>query len=465
MLKIEMIKPKQTDKEEYKRKYIDIKNRINAVKVATSGILSPSYLSDTIRGLKSKLPTEVDSDKIKFRLIMSDKETGLSIDEIYESKEDYLKARKEFREKVRKKKKRVIVTDKCKVAFYKHKTLPIEFSLLQTGVKSFDNKRLKKACELKDVKEEDLEVEIFEQEPEIVEDVLPSWVQPFKKELNFKENLTYKLSSDKVHQTPGDILKLVKLKPLKNIFGDKKPDSSDNYLGIELELISKSNKEKLAVELFKEGVAEYCHIKDDGSLRGENGYGHTHEVCVLVKESMLENVVTKVCRAFEKAQCRVNKTCGMHVHLDMRARDHKLCFKNLVRSQDLLYKMQPLSRKEGTFSKRVTNEDFDEFITSPRGEGRHERYYGVNGTAYNKHKTIEIRMHSGTVDARKIINWCKILTTIVNYPKEHDLTMASPSGFKRYFKVTDDNLIDYMEERIKKFCPNETTHLDTIESN
>jgi len=42
-----------------------------------------------------------------------------------------------------------------------------------------------------------------------------------------------------------------------------------------------------------------------------------------------------------------------------------------------------------------------------------DRYKAVNVCAFNKHSTIEIRLHSGTTDYTKIISWIRLLELLL----------------------------------------------------
>jgi hypothetical protein len=125
------------------------------------------------------------------------------------------------------------------------------------------------------------------------------------------------------------------------------------------------------------------------------------EIAVVAKSKDMPDILTKVCAVLKKHDAEVNHTCGLHVHLDARRHDQHKMFKNLVNSSKLLYAMVPASRSKNTYCRPNTSNSMT----------RHDcgRYWGVNPTSYETHKTIEVRLHSGSVNAEKILNWIAIL--------------------------------------------------------
>jgi Putative amidoligase enzyme len=65
---------------------------------------------------------------------------------------------------------------------------------------------------------------------------------------------------------------------------------------------------------------------------------------------------------------------------------------------------------------------------NPAGElNPNDRYYAINWCSWCEHKTIEVRLHSGTTSAEKIKNWVEILDACQRHtiPTLSDF-MASP---------------------------------------
>ena len=254
---------------------------------------------------------------------------------------------------------------------------------------------------------------------------------------------SYYIDADSVHKVKK--IKWVKkdfFQKMKTVTDAKVPKTQDLHVGIELEFISKLGHNDLKIMLVEAGLEENVVLKDDGSIDTEGVFEHSHEMCILATERTFARVVKKVCTILAK-NSTVNESCGMHVHLDMRNRDKELAYKNLFSAQPLLYSMVPKSRREGTYSCfRDRYESFE--------NGWGERYVGVNKTAFSTHKTIEIRIHSGSLNYEKIVNWVRLLIKIAN-GKQHIVHLMTDFALvKKQYRI-GGRLEKYIKERLKKF--------------
>lgn len=241
----------------------------------------------------------------------------------------------------------------------------------------------------------------------------------------------------------GVIMRFLKSADKQVVFEEKKPQTKDNYIGVELEFFCDLDKDDLSFKLYEAGLGKHVCLKDDGSIHGEQG-AHNHEVCILAKEKDIFSVIKDVSEVLRLSNAKVNKSCGLHVHLDMRNRDHEVAFHNLISSQNVLYAMNPFSRQAGTYCKRVETKDFKIAASG-------DRYFGINATAFAKHKTIEIRIHSGTIMDEKINNWIKLLLAITSKKGAVKQSSSSLKGFLKEYDV-DGKLGKYIFERVAKFA-------------
>lgn len=283
-----------------------------------------------------------------------------------------------------------------------------------------------------------------------------------RKELNTKQYIekaftssdgkvhTYKLigRSSGVHQNNNTFLNIKRWKDISKIFDSKLPTTPDNHVGIEIEFYCDWDKETLAAKFYEENLTQYLCLKTDGSIKPEEGK-IAHELCVLCEEKDIETIINKVYKVLQESNARVNKSCGTHVHLDMRNRDAKIVFSNLVSCQDFLYGMNP-SHRSGDQGRRSNGMGYSKRVKSRTIQVTSDRYYGINANSMRTLKTIEVRVHAGIIEARKIINWCKLLITICSQPTEVKYGPKTLLGLKRKFKV-DQNIIDYVKERIDTF--------------
>lgn len=134
----------------------------------------------------------------------------------------------------------------------------------------------------------------------------------------------------------------------------------------------------------------------DGSIRS---FPNTQpvEYKILLKRSELELRLHRFCSLI--SDHKVNTSCGLHVHLDCRGRveaDVRAIAKRMTAWLIALKEFVPESRRN--------NNDYAALSFSETN-----RYRAVNFTAFRKYKTLEIRLHSGTVDYTKIIAWIRLV--------------------------------------------------------
>ena len=247
-----------------------------------------------------------------------------------------------------------------------------------------------------------------------------------------------------VFTEPGMIAKLSRELQARIVFTQKLPATNERHVSVEIECFGPLSSRELGVEIVNAGVGKYVHVKGDGSIHPNNSEHHPYELVVTAPASQIESVVSKVSEVLNENDCRVNKTCGLHVHLDARYDNANRMFSNLVSAQSILYKMQPLSRRDNTYCKPTPSKSLR---TASRGSGR---YFGINPQSFGRHRTIEIRLHSGTIDAGKINNFIKILQLIAYNSEEIKRGATSVKGFVKQHKIPAA-LQSYIESRIAKF--------------
>lgn len=180
------------------------------------------------------------------------------------------------------------------------------------------------------------------------------------------------------------------------------PKVKQNYIGIEIECFSSTEFVDMNILALKNGLGDIVQIGRDGSV--EPDHGEDYELRFLIKESELSKVLKRVAKFLKEAECDVNESCGLHIHLDMRQRKMEECYKKLVKFQDLLFAMVDKDRQD--------NENgYCAYVTE---YNKTNRMVAINRQAYGEHGTLEIRLHQGCVDVKKIENWINLLLKIVN---------------------------------------------------
>jgi hypothetical protein len=234
--------------------------------------------------------------------------------------------------------------------------------------------------------------------------------------------------------------------------------------GIELEIYG-ATREDLIREITRAGIEieaqSYNHLTStkwkivtDGSISGANG----NEIVSPVL-SGLDGIeqIKKVCIGLNRANAKINNSCGFHVHFG--AMDFNLDnFKNLLTSYTHLEskfdEIQPASRRanNNTYCKNISSiartkemaitkiksaTSISNLRTSVFNGGR---YFKLNVQSFERHGTVEFRQHSGTTTFSKIKNWILICGRLVEYAKQNGVT----NNFNHFL---NESLQDYVSDR------------------
>ena len=254
------------------------------------------------------------------------------------------------------------------------------------------------------------------------------------------------------------------------IYQDKSPENIDlgKWISVEIEcLFWNPNAETVFVShIRKMGKGKFVTIKQDGSIRqneemppcgctkDDDGYIERHtcqyrptprEIVITFKDGDWA-FIKDLCAKLRELKTHVNKTCGLHVHFDCRhlkAAQVTTIGKRVAQAVPALKQILPASRSNNRFC--VTD------INSHRSRnGREDRYSFVNLMSYERHKTLEIRGHSGTIDGTKIVNWIRILQKIMLKRNRKPITTASEMVS---FFAFEPDLVRYVSKRFDKFNP------------
>ena len=165
----------------------------------------------------------------------------------------------------------------------------------------------------------------------------------------------------------------------------------DTAVGIELETYGTIGREELNAT-----IPYWARAKSDGSIRPNEG--RDHEIVALFPRSELEPRLFKLCKTLQSVGLKTNKSCGLHVHIDFRKYTEKEMLAQAKIMDAWLRAIQeivPPSRRENQYCQF--------------GISSHNRYRAVNTCSYHTHKTLEIRLHSSTLDYTKILAWIRLL--------------------------------------------------------
>lgn len=219
-------------------------------------------------------------------------------------------------------------------------------------------------------------------------------------------------------------------------YAHKKPrHANKNYIGVEIEFntIRGIDQEHIATKLKDAGLARYINVTTDGSC----GW----EVRVLLPEDNYIEPLIKIMEVIKDMGHTVDQRCGAHVHFDMRNRDIKTVYENLFKTQKFLRKFLTRNRKRNRFCQVNKAETFDKQFSIG------DRYYALNVQSYSKHKTLEVRMHQGTLNPKELLPWIQLLLRIVNYKAVIPTKVNTLKQARKQFEI-DEDFSKTLENRI-----------------
>ena len=202
-------------------------------------------------------------------------------------------------------------------------------------------------------------------------------------------------------RTPAQSLSLVQR--LKKLSLDPTSFRYSRAVGVEIEGFNSLTREQM-----EEALPFWSRAVSDGSIRPVSGT-HAHEVRALLPRDAMEPRLFSLCRKLSDVNFRVNASCGLHVHFDMRGRSGEEVKAKARIAESWLHALQellPASRRGNEYCKW--------------GISTTDRYRAVNLRAYQSHNTLEIRCHSGTIDYTKILAWirlCELVLALRRRPK------------------------------------------------
>lgn len=237
--------------------------------------------------------------------------------------------------------------------------------------------------------------------------------------------------------------------------------------GVEIEFTTARHDTEISAALAAEGLRGW-NLKGDGSIHTRHPRHGLELVSPILSGTDGIEQIKKACRVLANMGAATNESTGLHIHLGAQNLTMKQ-LRNFIsfytRFEGAIDQMMAPSRRSGrnqycgTLSTLDRYSYTDDFYRYPRraediaqrmklvaAAQTHRdlvdllpsRYYKVNTHALQKHGTIEVRHHQGTVNADKIIGWVKMLDLMLGLatmfqsprpPKE-----ITPEGDIRLFK-------------------------------
>ena len=193
--------------------------------------------------------------------------------------------------------------------------------------------------------------------------------------------------------------------------------------GVEIEVTRLISQDAIAQALQAAGIAaeveNYNYItKEHWKVITDGSCGYEIVSPILSGEKGIAEL-RKVCEALTQAGCKVNKNCGLHVHLGAdflgvaRVRNF---VKRYIANEANLDAIQPKARRGSAnrfclpTSETMRTHLIDNCLTiDEMRQLQHSRYSKLNLQSYRKYGTVEIRHHAGTTNATRIENWVRFL--------------------------------------------------------
>lgn len=237
--------------------------------------------------------------------------------------------------------------------------------------------------------------------------------------------------------------------------------------GVEIEAFFKSSRgiDKLKNLLQQQGVAigngdrsaqmGVWKVTSDSSIRANGGRAFELVSPILEGQAGLEELA-KVCQALKECGARINKSCGLHIHFDAEGFDVQT-WKNLLinyaKIEDAIDAFMPTSRRanNNTYCQSMKGHEASlqsattvERVISLMGSSRYKK---VNVHSYARHKTVEFRQHSGSVEFEKIKNWILFLHNLVVVSAHRILTETTLESLSDFNQA---DIIAFYSERTEE---------------
>ncbi len=201
----------------------------------------------------------------------------------------------------------------------------------------------------------------------------------------------------------------------------------------------------------------YYKIVHDGSLIGDNS---CEIVSPILKGKEGKNSLKAVCNALVEIGAKINKSCGLHVHLDaknMTIEHWRNLIINYARLEGIIDGFMAKSRRgnnncycrsvalmprlEATILHCNSVEDIVRYFST--------RYMKINVEAYSRHKTVEFRQHQGSIEFAKIEKWLSFLQKLLAYSKNETVQNCACIDDVPFLSATEKA---YFKARTAKFA-------------
>jgi hypothetical protein len=214
---------------------------------------------------------------------------------------------------------------------------------------------------------------------------------------------------------------------------------------------------EVEVEGYNHNTRPHWKIVTDASLSGTNAFELVSPI--LEGQAGLTQLET-VCRVLKRKNAYINRSCGLHIHFDAQnigVEQTKNLLLNYARYERVIDSFMPNSRRgqNNGYCRSLAGQQA--YIESAQSMNTlvnsvlTDRYYKVNLQSYRRHKTIEFRQHSGTIEFDKISTWVLFLHNLVEYSRT---TRIDPTAatFDSLGAFQQPEIVSYLNNRISELA-------------
>lgn len=245
---------------------------------------------------------------------------------------------------------------------------------------------------------------------------------------------------------------------------------TDFTFGVELELVAPMSMRDMMDQLDR--IASGFRVVHDGSLQSAPGFNAMEVVSPVLQGTEGLATLRKVMDHLRARGCRINSSCGMHVHIGVRGmkpervRRIAIAFLNAEHHFDSLV---PPSRRNNRYAQSNVARNVNALAignattisalanavnggSSPQHYNPY-RYYKLNFQSFVHHGTIEFRQHAGTVESDKACAWVRLITGFcAKAAGSTQQALGARESFEQWLNsCTDEAGQRYMQARRAKF--------------
>jgi hypothetical protein len=206
------------------------------------------------------------------------------------------------------------------------------------------------------------------------------------------------------------------------------------------------------VEQYNHTTRATWKLVTDSSINGQNGFELVSPV-LSGAEGLAQ--LKKVCEVLKRLNAKINKSCGLHVHIgcgDLSLTQVKNLIFNYATLEQHIDAAMPESRRSNSYCKSISPIIETKKAAINRASETNvlvstvcpQRYYKVNLQSLTRQQTIEFRQHSGSIEFDKISNWVLFCSRLVGISE-----IKRVNSFEEF---CDTDLLTYLAARKQKFA-------------